>query len=93
MSIEKIMKKIRFVKEGGSCFECCDYEGMVKDLRTSLEEYGREVIDKCIEALPKNELPKKKLGRPRKFADSGVKVVKIKLLSVEQIKEILNNLK
>ena len=35
--IEDVMQefhKTKFAREGGSCFECCDYEGMMEDLKS-----------------------------------------------------------
>jgi hypothetical protein len=39
--IQKIVENTRFYKEGGSCFECCDYEGMMADLHTALTDAYR----------------------------------------------------
>ena len=68
MSIEKYIEKVEedFYKEFGHFHAPCNLENTQKSeiddyefvsyfksfLRTSLEEYGREVIDKCIKALP-----------------------------------------
>jgi len=43
--IEEIIKEIKFVKEGGSCFECCDYEEMVKDLKEKLEAFEKKTLE------------------------------------------------
>ena len=29
--LRKRFESTKFAKEGGSCFECCDYEGMLED--------------------------------------------------------------
>lgn len=50
--VEKVLRTTKLYKEGGSCFECCGYEGMVDDLRQTLTSYRQSVIRKCLEALP-----------------------------------------
>jgi hypothetical protein len=42
MNIEKYLEQTKFYKEGGSCFECCEYEGMVADLLTTLTAVAEE---------------------------------------------------
>jgi len=34
----KQFDKTKFVKKGGSCFECCDYEEMYSDLKTFISQ-------------------------------------------------------
>lgn len=57
--MEEILKEIRFVKEGGSCFEFCDYEGMVEDLREKLTSFEK----KTKEGLLKRILPERDIAK------------------------------
>lgn len=50
MSIEKYIESFREKYQYSQLIY--GYEELEDVFRTSLEEYGREVIDKCIEALP-----------------------------------------
>ena len=60
MSIEKYVERLYDIFSDGyfvkikdkEVVENIDISVFSSFLRTSLEEYGREVIDKCIEALP-----------------------------------------
>ncbi len=38
----KKFKQTRLYKEGGSCFECCDYEGMVDDMESFIRQEIRQ---------------------------------------------------
>lgn len=45
---EKLLKNTKFGKEGGSCFECCDYEEMYEELAILLSRHiggGDEKVD------------------------------------------------
>ena len=60
MKIQDIINKFdetKFAKEGGSCFECCDYEGMYLDLKSFLHSE----IEKLLEEIPLEEKTKNKL--------------------------------
>jgi len=49
-SISEILKEFdntKFVKYGGSCFECCDYEGMYLDLQQFIRQQLEELLDSC----------------------------------------------
>lgn len=39
-------------KNWGACFECCDYEGMVDDIRGILAEHTRRIVE-VIEGMRK----------------------------------------
>lgn len=57
--VEDTLKGIRFFNEGGSCFEICDYEGMVKDLRSNLStiitKVRKEERERLIEILERTK--------------------------------------
>ena len=38
MSWEKGFEKTKLIKLGGSCFECCDYEGIVEDMKKFIKK-------------------------------------------------------
>lgn len=38
----------KFAKEGGSCFECCDYEGMYVDLKSFLKQEIADALDRVV---------------------------------------------
>ena len=50
----KQFKDTKFAKNGGSCFECCDYEEMYKELAEREEGYIAEMIEK-IEGMKKEK--------------------------------------
>ncbi len=43
--------KTLFAKGGGSCFECCDYEGMYSDLQFFIAASHTRLIEKVIEMV------------------------------------------
>jgi hypothetical protein len=45
MEIDEVMSKTKLVKKGGSCFECCDYEDIVKDIKKVLIRETRDAWD------------------------------------------------
>ena len=41
----------KFAKEGGSCFECCDYEGMYDDLLEFIQILVGDQVETMIDAI------------------------------------------
>ena len=51
---EKIIEEFKgtkFAKEGGSCFECCDYEGMYVELKSFILHFASQIATEAIEAV------------------------------------------
>ena len=54
MDLDQLLTKFDqtlFVKWGGSCFECCDYEAMREDLAKTIVEAYTELIDENYDLL------------------------------------------
>ena len=54
------LDKTRLFREGGSCFECCDFEGICSDMQffiTSLRSSDRKEILEEIRKMKENLLP------------------------------------
>ena len=49
-------KGTKFAKEGGSCFECCDYEGMYVELKSFILHFARQIATEAIEAVRLEEI-------------------------------------
>jgi chaperonin cofactor prefoldin len=83
--IKQIVESTRFYKEGGSCFECCDYEGMIQDLYEKVEQFRertyKEQKKKIIEEVL-NELSKYGISAPD---------TKALVLNVSQFEAVLKN--
>ena len=58
IKIEKSFENTRLAKEGGSSFECSDYEGIYSDMQSFLHKSLLQVIERCADRL--DELTKKK---------------------------------
>jgi len=70
--LDEIIKKFeetKFVKEGGSAFECSDYEIMYEELidfiSTTYPAYAKEFAESCV---PEERIPKFKIGNPVEYA-------------------------
>lgn len=42
----KAFENTRLVKMGGMCFECCDYEDMVDDMKAFISQVEKDAIEK-----------------------------------------------
>ena len=51
------LKETKFAKEGGSCFECCDYDGMYADLEVFLTHSLLNLIKEVREEIPDIIIP------------------------------------
>ena len=98
MSIEKYIEKakeelnlLRQESCVGVYCEVCDERELpiIKILRTSLEEYGREVIDKCIKALPEENRLFALFGDCKR----GAITIDLAVYNIKDSIENLNNLK
>ena len=53
--LRKRFESTKFAKEGGSCFECCDYEAMLEEqwafLISEIEQAERAKVEEVIEEL------------------------------------------
>ena len=59
----KEFEETRFVKEGGSCFECCDYEEMRSELWQFIEQMAREMLQEVQpDNMRQNAEPLYKIG-------------------------------
>jgi hypothetical protein len=93
---ERQFDKTAFAKSGGSCFECCDYEGMYRELKefigNLITETRKETIKSVLpEKLEVKELPEKILGN---FENLNLALKEISKESKNSCRqEIIDNLK
>ncbi len=87
--IKQIVESTRFYKEGGSCFECCDYEGMVKDLYEKVEQFReqtykqgqKDLVAKMVEV---RDLSPKEKGKTTDFWEGYT-------YAITKLNKLLNN--
>ena len=48
-------KKTKLATQGGSCWECCDYEGILKDMEDFITQCLKDQKAELLEALPKEK--------------------------------------
>jgi len=43
--MEESFEKTKFAKGGGTCFECCDYEGMYTELKELYKTFATRIVE------------------------------------------------
>jgi len=52
---DKEFSKTKFAKNGGSCFECCDYEEMYDELKQFFHSKLEKILEEVRKCVPENE--------------------------------------
>ena len=51
---DKEFSKTKFAKNGGSCFECCDYEEMYDELKQFFHSQLEKILEDVLKCVPKH---------------------------------------
>ena len=49
---DKEFSKTKFAKNGGSCFECCDYEEMYDELKSFFHSQLEKILEDVMKCVP-----------------------------------------
>lgn len=92
--MEREFEETLFAKGGGSCFECCDYEGMYNDLKSFLLSQNTALYKKFIEGeieWAKAEIDYIQKHSKGNYADGMVETATRLIYHLEQQLKELNN--
>ena len=52
---DKEFSKTKFAKNGGSCFECCDYEEMYDELKQFFNSKLEKILEDVMKCVPEKD--------------------------------------
>ena len=84
---DKEFSKTKFAKNGGSCFECCDYEEMYDELKSFFHSQLEKILEDVMKCVPKRYDDWVDFGQNRNAFEDGFNS------AIEQMRKNLEDLK